>query len=286
VLAACRFLEKLGFSVTYLPVDSYGVVKPEDLAESITERTCLVTIMTANNETGSLQPVAELARVARQKRVLFHTDAVQGVGKIEVDADRWGVDFLTLSAHKFHGPKGAGAVYLRKGVEAGDALIHGGKQEGGLRGGTENTPAITGMGRAALLAAERIGEMQGRVRRMRDKLYEGISRIAPDVKLNGHPDQRLPNTLNVTLPGVRGESLVLALDARGVFFSSGSACKSGSPEPSHALLAMGLSEEDAHCSLRFSLGISNTDEQIEKTVKLIGAVLSEPPDDIRFVSCR
>ena len=286
VLAACRFLEKLGFSVTYLPVDSYGVVKPEDLAESITERTCLVTIMTANNETGSLQPVAELVRVARQKRVLFHTDAVQGVGKVEVDADRWGVDFLTLSAHKFHGPKGAGAVYLRKGVEAGDALIHGGKQEGGLRGGTENTPAITGMGRAALLAAERIGEMQGRVRRMRDKLYEGISRIAPDVKLNGHSEQRLPNTLNVTLPGVRGESLVLALDARGVFFSSGSACKSGSPEPSHVLLAMGLSEEDAHCSLRFSLGISNTDEQIEKTVKLIGAVLSESPDDIRFVSCR
>jgi cysteine desulfurase NifS len=285
VLEACRFLERIGFSVTYLPVDGYGTVSPADLAAAITERTCLVSIMAANNETGTLQPVRELARIARGKGVLFHTDAVQAVGKIEVDADAWGVDFLTLSPHKFHGPKGVGAVYVRKGVGAG-ALIHGGKQEGGLRGGTENTPGIVGAGRAALLAAERLGLMEGHVRTMRDSLYAGIRRAVPGARLNGHPESRLPNTLNVTLPDIRGESLLLALDARGVFFSSGSACKSGDPAPSHVLLAMGLSEEEAHCSLRFSLGVGNTDDEIGRAVELIGEVLSSSAKAVRFVSCR
>ncbi len=253
---------------------------------AITEKTCLVSIMAANNETGSLQPVTELAAVAREKGVLFHTDAVQAVGKIPVDVQAWGVDFLTLSGHKFHGPKGTGAVYVRKGVERLPPLIHGGKQEGGLRGGTENSAGIIGMGRAAQLAAQRLDEMQNRVRRMRDALYEGIARIVPAARLNGHPEKRLPNTLNVTLPGIRGESLVLALDSRGVFFSSGSACKSGSPEPSHVLLAMGLSEEEAHCSLRFSLGIDNTDEEIERTVRIMDEAIRTSLTNVRFVSCR
>ena len=285
VIATCRWLEAQGFTVTYLPVDRDGIVSTEALSGALGERTCLVSIVAANNETGSIQPIAELARIAREKGVLFHTDAVQAVGKIPVDVATWGIDFLTLSGHKFHGPKGAGAVYVRKGVEIGP-LIHGGKQEGGLRGGTENTLAIVGMGRAAGLAAQRLGDMQDRVRRMRDKLQEGILRGAPGARLNGHPEKRLPNTLNVTLPGIRGESMVLALDTRGIFFSSGSACKSGSPEPSHVLLAMGLSEEEAHCALRFSLGIENTDEDIERTLQVLAEVITTSANDVRFVSCR
>jgi cysteine desulfurase NifS len=285
VINTCQWLEGQGFRVTYLPVDRNGIVSAEQLAAALCEKTCLVSIVAANNETGSLQPIEELARIARDKGVLFHTDAVQAVGKIPVDVQAWGVDFLTLSGHKFHGPKGTGAVYVRKGVEIGP-LIHGGKQEGGLRGGTENTLGIVGTGRAAGLAAHRLDEMQDRLRRMRDRLYEGILRIAPNVMLNGHPEKRLPNTLNVTLPGIRGESLVLALDAQGIFFSSGSACKSGSPEPSHVLLAMGLSEEEAHCALRFSLGIENTDEHIEKTLQRLGEVINTSVNNVRFVSCR
>ena len=285
VINTCQWLERQGFTVTYLPVDRNGIVSAEQLAGAIGERTCLVSIVAANNETGSLQPIEELARIVRDKGVLFHTDAVQAVGKIPVDVQAWGVDFLTLSGHKFHGPKGTGAVYVRKGVEIGP-LVHGGKQEGGLRGGTENTLGIVGTGKAAGLAAHRLDEMQDRVRRMRDRLYEGILRIAPGAMLNGHPEKRLPNTLNVTLPGIRGESLVLALDAQGIFFSSGSACKSGSPEPSHVLLAMGLSEEEAHCALRFSLGIENTDEHIEKTLQRLGEVINTSVNNVRFVSCR
>ncbi|MGD0229392.1 MAG: aminotransferase class V-fold PLP-dependent enzyme [Syntrophorhabdales bacterium] len=285
VIAACRWLERLGFTIVYLPVDGDGIVSPDDLSNALSDATCLVSIMAANNETGALQPIAELARIAKEKGALFHTDAVQAVGKIPVDVGAWGVDFLTLSGHKFHGPKGTGAVYVRKGLDL-PALIHGGKQEGGLRGGTENTPGIVGMGKAAHLAARRLGEMEHRVRRMRDALYEGVMRIVPRVKLNGHPEKRLPNTLNVTLPGMRGESLVLALDSLGVFFSSGSACKSGSPEPSHVLLAMGRTEEEAHCALRFSLGLDNTDEQIERTLQALGDVVSTSARTVRFVSCR
>ncbi len=286
VLQTCRWLEGLGFSVSYVGVGRDGVVDPEDVAKAITGDTCLVSVMAANNETGSLQPVEEIAALARKKGILFHVDAVQAVGKIPLDVQAWGVDFLTLSAHKFHGPKGAGAVYVRKGVEVPDPLIHGGKQEGALRGGTENSPAIIGMGRAAHLAVRRLDEMQRRVAGMRDALYEGIVQLLPETMLNGHPRQRLPNTLNVALPGIRGESLVLALDSLGVFFSSGSACKSGAPEPSHVLLAMGLSEDEAHCSVRFSLGVDNTEEEIERAVRLISETIHTSIGNVRFVSCR
>jgi cysteine sulfinate desulfinase/cysteine desulfurase-like protein len=202
-----------------------------------------------------------------------------------VDVEAWGVDLLTLSAHKFHGPKGVGALYVRKGVAL-TPLVHGGSQEGGLRAGTENTMGIIGLGRAAELAQRRLPDMDGRVRELRDRLWAGLREVAPDVRLNGHSTKNLPNTLNVSLPGVRGESMVLALDQRGISLSSGSACRSGSPEPSHALLAMGLTEEEAHCALRFSLGIKNTADQIDRTVEALARVLEDAAGLVRFVPCR
>lgn len=284
ILRACEWLERFGFETVFLPVDSTGRVRPEDLEDALKEDACLVSIMTANNETGSIQPIAELAAIARRRGVLFHTDAVQAVGKIPMDVEELGVDFLTLSGHKFHGPKGVGALYIRRGIDI-DPLIHGGKQEGGLRAGTENTIGIVGLGKAAELAESRLGQMRT-VQALRDRLWEGIHRIVPQARINGHPEHRLPNTLNVCLPGIRGESLVLALDSKGVCLSSGSACRSGSPKPSHALLAMGLSEADAHCCLRFSLGFGNTEEEIDRTIDCIGEVIRESMTTVRFVPCR
>ncbi len=285
VLNTCRWLEDMGFEVTYLPVDRTGRVDPHDLAVALTERTGLVTIMAANNETGTIQPIAELAALARDRGVLFHTDAVQAVGKIGVDVEAWGVDLLSLSGHKFHGPKGIGALYVRQGVPL-TPLVHGGSQERGLRAGTENTIGIVGLGRAVELAGSRLPDMEARVRALRDSLWAGLQAAVPDLRLNGHPTERLPNTLNVSLPGVRGESMVLALDQRGISLSSGSACRSGSPEPSHALLAMGLSEEEAHGALRFSLGIGNTADEIDRTVEAVAQVLRDAAGLVRFVPCR
>jgi len=284
VLNACRWLEKLGFMVTYLPVDIEGRVNPDDLRAAVTDQTCLVSVMLANNETGSIQPIVELANIARERGVLFHTDAVQAVGKIPIDVEELGVDLLTMAAHKFYGPKGVGALYVRKGVIL-DPLVSGGHQEKGLRAGTENVTAIVGLGKAAELAIDHIPQMDG-IRELRDKLENGIKELIPDAKLNGHKEQRLPNTLNLTLPGIRGESLVLALDQKGVAISSGSACSAGLPEPSHALMAMGLSEEEAHCAVRFTLGLGNTIDEIDRTVSIIEQVIRETKDTIRFVACR
>lgn len=284
VLNACRWLEKFGFSVTCLPVDTGGMVNPDDLRAAITENTCLVSVMLANNETGSIQPIAKLAGIAKERGVLFHTDAVQAVGKIPTDVEELGVDLLTMSGHKFHGPKGIGALYVRKGVVL-DPLVSGGHQEKGLRAGTENVMAIVGLGKAAELAIDRIPQMN-RLRELRDSLERRIQELIPATKLNGHREQRLPNTLNLTLPGIRGESLVLALDQKGVAVSSGSACRAGLPEPSHALMAMGLSEEEAHCAVRFTLGLGNTMDEIDRTVSIIDQVIRERKDTIRFVACR
>ncbi len=284
VLNACRWLEKLGFTATYLPVDKEGRVNPDDLRAAITGRTCLVSVMLANNETGAIQPVVELAGIARERGVLFHTDAVQAIGKIPVDLEELGVGLLTISGHKFHGPKGIGALFVRKGVVL-DPLVSGGHQENGLRAGTENVMAMVGLGKAAELAIDHIPQMDG-IRELRDKLENGIKELIPDAKLNGHREQRLPNTLNLNLPGIRGESLVLALDQKGVAISSGSACSAGLPEPSHALMAMGLSEEEAHCAVRFTLGLGNTIDDIDHTVSIVGQVTRERKDTIRFVSCR
>jgi cysteine sulfinate desulfinase/cysteine desulfurase-like protein len=265
-------------------VDRDGIINPDDLDAAIRDETCLVSVMLANNETGSIQPVAGLSNITRRHGVLFHTDSVQAAGKIPVDVEELGVDLLTVSGHKFYGPKGTGALYVRKGVVL-DSLVSGGHQENGLRAGTENVPGIVGFGKAAELAVDNLPRME-RLRELRDGLERGIREVVPDAKLNGHGEKRLSNTLNLTLPGVRGESLVLALDQKGVAVSSGSACRAGQPEPSHALLAMGLTEEEAHCAVRFSLGLENTTDEIDRTVAFIGQIVRENKDVIRFVSCR
>jgi cysteine sulfinate desulfinase/cysteine desulfurase-like protein len=223
--------------------------------------------MMANNEVGTILPINELCAIAHEGGVLFHTDAVQAIGKIKVDVEDLGVDLLSISGHKFHAPKGVGVLYVRKGVEM-EPLIHGGKQEGGLRAGTENVPAIVGLGKAAELALHAQRD-SGRIEALRDKLEAGIKKLVSDAKLNGHPENRLPNTLNLTLPRLRGESLVVALDQHGISLSSGSACKSGSPEPTHVLMAMGRSEEEAHCAVRFSLSHDTTKEDIDETVSAL-----------------
>jgi cysteine desulfurase NifS len=284
VLQTCRFLEKLGYRLTYLDVDEDGLIAPDKLAEAITDDTVLVSLMMANNEVGSIQPIEELSRVAHERGALFHSDAVQAAGKIEVDVDRLGVDLLSVSAHKFHGPKGIGALYVRKGVGI-EPLVHGGKQESGLRGGTENVPAIAGMGKAAELALAAVGDMAG-LARLRDSLEHGIRRLIPGARLNGHRERRLPNTLNLTLPGLRGESVVVALDQHGVSLASGSACKSGSPEPTHVLLAMGRTEEEAHCAVRFSLSRETSGPDIEDTVARLARVLEEMETTVRFLPCK
>lgn len=284
VINTCEWLERHGFAVTYLEVDKTGRLNPEDLRFAITENTCLISVMMANNETGTIQPVAELVRVAKEHDVLFHCDAVQAIGKIPIDVEVLGVDLLTMSGHKLYGPKGIGALYIRRGVVL-EPLINGGKQENGMRAGTENILGIVGLGKASELAVQRIYEMD-RIRKMRDRLEAGIRELMADAKMNASPDALLPNTLNMTLPGIRGESVVLALDRKGVSLSSGSACRAGSPKPSHALLAMGLSEEDAHCALRFSLGIGNTMEEVDLAISLLGEVIRDRKSAVRFIPCR
>ncbi len=284
ILNTCKWLEEKDFTVTYLPVDSQGIVRPADLEAAITEETFLISIMAANNETGSIQPIAELVEIAHCKNILFHCDAVQAVAKIPLDVKKLDVDLLTLSGHKFYGPKGIGVLYVKKGVPL-NALVHGGKQETGLRAGTENVLAIAGLGKSAELAVQRLPQITI-IQKLRDQLEKGIRQIYPEARLNGHPTQRLAGTLNMVLPGLRGESVVMAMDQKGVALSSGSACRAGSPNPSHALLAMGLSEEDAHCSIRLSLGLHTTEEEIELTLQRFKEVIEETRSSVRFVPCR
>jgi len=274
VLDTCRWLGERGFEITFLNVDRTGRVAPDALISAISKSTCLVSIITANNETGVIQPIAELSDICRQHGVPFHTDATQAGGKIPLDVEELGVDMLTLSSHKFYGPKGTGLLYVRKGIEL-IPLIHGGGQEGGLRAGTENTPGIVGMGKASELAAKRLPDME-RIRRLRDMLEEGIRKIIPDARLNGHRTERLPNTLNIRIPGFTGESLVRAMDDRGVAFSAGSACHAGSTKPSHTLTAMGLTSDEAQCSIRLSLGIYTTEEEIRRVLQEFDYLLTQP----------
>jgi cysteine sulfinate desulfinase/cysteine desulfurase-like protein len=284
VLRSAEFLERVGYRVTYLDVDSHGMVEPRALRQALDEETILVSIMMANNEVGTIQPIGELCAIAHERGVLFHSDAVQAAGKIEINVERLDVDLLTLSAHKFHGPKGVGALYVRKGVQL-DALIHGGKQEGGLRGGTENVAAIVGMGKAAEIVRNGLLHSNG-LRGLRDGLEARIRKLVPGACLNGHPERRLPNTLNLTLPNLRGESLVIALDRYGISLSSGSACKAGSPEPTHVLTAMGKTAEEAHCSVRFSLSSDTTQEDIDETAATLDRVLKEMEATVRFLPCK
>lgn len=274
VLHTCEYMEKNGYEVTYLPVDGDGLVSPKDVKSAIRPDTVLVSIMAANNEIGALQPIAEIGEIARAAGVLFHTDAVQAVGAVPVDVNGWKADMLSLSAHKFHGPKGVGALYIRKGVRIGN-LIFGGAQERGLRAGTENLPGIVGLGKAIELAAAELPEYAARMTRLRDRLINGILAEIPDVRLNGHRTLRLPGNVNVSVRYVEGEALLMRLDLAGIEGSSGSACTSGSLDPSHVLLAIGLPHEIAHGSLRLSLGSGNTDEDVDTVLAKLPAIISD-----------
>ena len=284
VRATMSWLAERGYEVSLVEVDGHGLVQPDALRAAIRPETRLVSIMMANNETGTVQPIEELARIAHDAGALFHTDAVQAAGKLPIDVEALGVDLLTLSGHKFYGPKGVGALYVAKGVEL-CPLVHGGHQEGGYRAGTENVAAIVGLGVAAELAERRMAENET-IQHRRDDLLEGLRSVVPTLRLNGHPEARLPNTVNVTLPGLRGESMVYALSHRGIAASSGSACRAGNAEPSHALLALGLSDEQAHCALRFSLGRQITEEDIDLTVVAVREVIESIGQTVRFVACR
>jgi len=286
VLGPINELERRGFRVTRLPVDRQGMVSPAAVARAIRPDTVLISIMLANNEFGTVQPLREIARIAARQGVTIHTDAVQAMGKIGVDVVDLGVDLLTVSAHKMYGPKGIGCLYVKKETPL-EPLIRGGGQEHGLRSGTENVPAIVGFGQASVLAdswLQRDGSagMAG----LRDYLFKELLGKIPAARRNGSTESSLPNTLNMILPGWRGESLVLFMDRKGISFSSGSACKSGNPAPSPALLALGLSEAEAHCSVRFSLGSSTTKEDIDYTVGEISTLFADQPYAVRFVPCR
>ena len=272
VLHAMKRLEKLGFTVTYLDVHEDGVVRPEDVAAALTEDTALVSVMLVNNEIGTLQPVAEIAKLCHEKGVLVHTDAVQAVGHIPVDVKALDVDMLSLSGHKFHAPKGVGALYCRKGIRP-EILIEGGAQEFGRRGGTENLPGIVAMAAALKEATENLDREMDQVTALREKLIAGLETI-PHSRLNGNRTLRCPGTVNFCFEGIEGESLLLLLDAKGVAASSGSACTSGSLDPSHVLLALGLPHEIAHGSLRLSLTADNTEAEVDHILAVVPQVVS------------
>ena len=252
VLHTCQFLEREGFEVTYLPVDQYGLVDQYELEKAITEKTILISIMYANNEIGTIEPIAELGAIARKHKVYFHTDAVQVIGNIPIDVKAQNIDLLSLSAHKFYGPKGIGALYIKKGVHI-ENLIHGGGQERRRRAGTENIAGIVGLGKAIEMATVDIPGHNAMIRSMRDRLIKGVLEKIPHARLNGHPEKRLPGNFNVSFEFIEGESMLLWLDDEGICASTGSACTSGSLEPSHVLLATGLPVEISHGSLRLSL---------------------------------
>jgi len=274
VLDTFKYLAKNGYELTILPVDEEGIVSVEELQKAIRPDTILISIMHANNEVGSIQPVEEIGRIAREKGILFHVDAVQSLGKIPIDVKKMNIDLLTVSSHKIYGPKGVGALYVRKGVKI-SPLVHGGSQERKLRSGTENAPGIIGFGKACELAAQRMEEENKELVRLRDKLLNGILARIDKVKVNGpFGEKRLPNNVNVSINYIEGESLLLSLDMLGIAASSGSACTSGSLDPSHVLLAMGLSHEVAHGSLRLSLGRQNTDEDIDYVLQELPKIVA------------
>jgi cysteine desulfurase len=272
VEVTCRYLEKKGFEVTYLPVDKDGLVPPEELKKALTEQTILVSIMHANNEVGTIEPIKELAKVAHEKGVLFHTDAVQTVGSIPVDVKELGVDLLSLSAHKFYGPKGVGALYLRKGVAI-EPFIHGGGQERGLRSGTTNVPGIVGLGKAAKLAKEELKERMEHNIALRERMIKGLEECLSDYILTGHRRQRLPGNVSLCVHYIEGESMLLLLNTEGFACSSGSACTSGSLEPSHVLLAMGIGPQLAQGSLRITLGRENREEDVDRFLEVLPRVV-------------
>lgn len=277
IMNSCKYLEGEGFEVTYLPVDSDGVVSLEDLKNAIKENTILISIMFANNEIGTIQSVQEIGAIARERGILFHTDAVQAVGNIPIDVEKMNIDLLSLSGHKLYGPKGIGALYVRKGVKI-SSFIHGGQQERGKRASTENIPAIVGLGKAIELAAENLEEYNKKLISLRERTIEGLMAKIPYIRLNGHRHNRLPGNVNISFQYIEGESLLLMLDMLGVCGSSGSACSSGSLDPSHVLMAIGLPHEIAHGSLRLSFGDENTDEDVDYILEEIPKIVNRLRD--------
>lgn len=272
ILHTCEYLEKHGFEVTYLPVDEYGMVKAEQVRDAIRSDTILVSIMFANNEVGTIMPIKEIGAVCREKGVLFHTDAVQAVGHAAIDVKAMNIDLLSLSAHKLHGPKGVGALYIRKGIVI-PSLLHGGAQERRRRAGTENVAGIVGLGKAIEIACSDIEGTAKRMCYLRDKLINGIEASIPEVKLNGHRTERLPGNVNFSIKYIEGESILLMLDINGIAASSGSACTSGSLDPSHVLLAMGMPHETAHGSLRLTLGDDTTEDDIDYVLEVLPEIV-------------
>lgn len=271
ILHTCEWLEKQGFEITYVPVDADGLVNPADVEAAITDKTILISIMAANNEIGTIEPIEEIAKIAHAHHVLFHTDAVQAIGAIPVDVRAIGCDLLSLSGHKFHGPKGVGALYIKQGTRI-DNLIHGGAQERGRRASTENVAGIVGMAEAIELATANIPEKAARISALRDQLIDELTAL-PYVRLNGHRTKRLPGNVNVSVRFIEGESLLLRLDLAGVAASSGSACTSGSLDPSHVLLAIGLPHEIAHGSLRLSLSDTTTQEEVDYVLSVLPGII-------------
>lgn len=273
VLDTCKYLEKNGYEVTFLPVDGYGMVDPGDVKKAIRRDTILISIMHANNEIGTIEPIEEIGRIAREHEVVFHTDAVQTAGKIPVDVEALGVDLLTLSSHKIYGPKGVGALYKRKGVRL-LPVMHGGGQERKLRSGTENTIGIVGFGKAAEIATRELEVEQERTKRLRDRLVKGVLEKIPEVRLNGHPEKRLPHNANFSFAYVEGESMLLSLDLKGIAASSGSACSSRALQPSHVLTAIGLPYELIHGSLRMTLGRANSEEDVDYVLEVLPEIVT------------
>jgi len=273
VLQACEWLEGEGFKVTYLPVDKYGLISPEYLKNAIRDDTILISIMLANNEIGTIQPVEEIGKIARKNGIYFHTDAVQAIGYIPIDVQKMNIDLLSLSGHKFQGPKGCGALYIKKGTKIG-ILLHGGAQESKRRAGTENVPAIVGFGKAIELATGEIEDSNKTLVEMRERLIKGLLKI-PQTHLNGHPTQRLANNVNVTFEYIEGESLLLFLNAKGILASIGSACNSSSLEPSHVLTACGVPHEIVHGSLRLSLGRMNTERDVDRVLEVLPEIVQK-----------
>ena len=274
VLHTCQWLEKQGFRVTYLPVDGEGRVHPLDVERAFREDTILVSVMAANNEVGTLQPIGEIGEICRARGVLFHTDAVQAVGAVPIDVQALQVDLLSLSAHKIHGPKGVGALYVRKGTKL-DSLLHGGAQERGFRAGTENLPGIVGLGKAIELATAQLADNAARMTALRERLIAGVMERVSGTRLNGHPTQRLPGNVNLSFEGVEGEALLLRLDLAGVAASSGSACTSGALDPSHVLMALGLTQAQAQGSLRLTLGTDTTAEEIDAVLDRLPPIVAD-----------
>jgi len=273
VLHTCEYLEKKGFEVTYLPVDDFGMVNPEDVKNAIKEDTILVTIMYANNEVGTIQPIAEIGAICKENNVLFHTDACQAAGALDLDVKKLNTDMLTINGSKIYGPKGVGLLYLKKGVRI-DALIHGGGQESNMRAGTENVPGIVGLAKALELAQENRAAENARLIKLRDRLITSIMDEVKDTKLNGHPTQRLPNNANISFLGIEGEAMLLLLSEYGIYCSTGSACTSRTLDPSHVLVGMNMPYELAHGSLRFTLGKRTTDADIDYLLKTLLPIIA------------